>query len=116
MNRLFPTLLFCVAASLGGEAALARPLFFGPPSGFAQQDRVDSLRLRELRLKEAIDRGELSPEEADRLRQHYRQHELLRPNLQPGPASEPAHSPQKEWRRWRKNQDRLNAAPFTAPD
>ncbi|MEQ6291233.1 hypothetical protein ACFPAG_11510 [Vogesella sp. GCM10023246] len=119
MNRLFPTLLLCIAANLGNAALAAPPFFAGPPQFRDQQDGMDSQRLRELRLREAIDRGELSREEAKRLRQYYRRHDALRPYPpQSGMASQPygRQPAEKDWRRWRKKQDRLNALPFAAPD
>ncbi|WP_174872877.1 hypothetical protein [Vogesella oryzae] len=118
MNRLFPTLLLCIAANHGNAALAAPPLFAGPQPFRDQQDGGDTLRLRELRLKEAIDRGELSPEEARRLRQFYRRHEAVRPFPPASGLDNPPDGQQegKGWRRWRKKQDRLNAQPFAAPD
>ncbi|MFC3626687.1 hypothetical protein ACFOKJ_11195 [Vogesella amnigena] len=105
-----------MATALGSVAWAAPPWLAGQQA--EQVERLDSLRLRELRLKEAVERGELSREEARRLRRYYRRHDAVR---LPVPAdavdSQPdAPAGRKDWHRWRKKQDRLNAAPFNEPD
>lgn len=89
-----------------------------PPPRLPPLKRPDTLKLRELRLREAVLRGEISEEEAQRLRQFYRRHDAIR--LYPSPkrlASMPPGDapPPKDWLRWRRKQDRLNAPP-PAPD
>ena len=85
-----------------------------PPPRLPPLERPDTLKLRELRLREAVVRGEISEEEAQRLRQFYRRHDAIR--LYPPhkrQASMPAgdQPPPKDWLRWRRKQDRLNAPP-----
>lgn len=110
MKPLLSMLLCWVMLGIG-NAAHASP----PPPGIntPPQERADVLRLRELRLREAVVRGEISEEEARRLRQFYRRHDAIRLHLPPDRlASMPAgEAPPKAWQRWRKKQDRLNAPP-----
>ena len=118
MNRLLSMLLLCMLTSLGASAWAAPPWFAGQALPVEHKERLDSLRLRELRLKEAVERGELSREEARRLRQYYRRHDAVRLPLPPEAAeNQPdGRSGKKDWHRWRKKQDRLNAVPFNEPD
>lgn len=115
MKLLLPPLICCLLLSLPHLAHADEPLP-GPGPGL-QAERNDTLRLRELRLREAVLRGEISEEEARRLKKFYRHHDALR--LQPPhrlasmPGGEP---PPQAWRRWRKKQDRLNAPPGRADD
>lgn len=110
MKPLLSMLLCWVMLGIG-NAAHASP----PPPGINTPplERADVLRLRELRLREAVVRGEISEEEARRLRQFYRRHDAIRLRLPPDrQASMPAEeAPPKAWQRWRKKQDRLNAPP-----
>jgi|UPI0003646375 hypothetical protein len=105
------SMLLCWLVFSAGNAAHANP----PPQGINAPplERADALRLRELRLREAVVRGEISEEEARRLRQFYRRHDAIRLHLPPDRlASMPAgEAPPKAWQRWRKKQDRLNAPP-----
>ncbi|UDM16308.1 hypothetical protein [Vogesella sp. XCS3] len=105
------SMLLCWLVFSAGNTALANP---PPPGNNAPPlERADALRLRELRLREAVVRGEISEEEARRLRQFYRRHDAIRLHLPPDRlASMPAgEAPPKAWQRWRKKQDRLNAPP-----
>ncbi len=105
------SMLLCWAMLGISNAAHASP----PPPGTTPPmlERADVLRLRELRLREAVVRGEISEEEARRLRQFYRRHDAIRLHMPPARlASMPAaEAPPKAWQRWRKKQDRLNAPP-----
>lgn len=88
-----------------------------PPPPLPPLERPDTLKLRELRLREAVLRGEISEEEALRLRQFYRRHDAMRLHLPPRRLSSmPANdAPPPLWQRWRKKQDRLNAPPPAPP-
>lgn len=103
-----------IAALLGGLPTLASASPPGPPPGAPpwEQPPPETQRLRELRLREAVLRGEISEEEAHRLRRFYKRHDAMR--LPPGRrhlASQPAGEspPPKAWQRWRKKQDTLYA-------
>jgi hypothetical protein len=109
MKPLLSMLLCCMAANFATVAQADEP----PPGMPAPLARPDALRLRELRLREAVVRGEISTEEAQRLRQFYHRHDAMRLNMPPRrQASAPAgDEAPKAWHRWRKRQDRLNAPP-----
>lgn len=88
-----------------------------PPPRLPPLERPDALKLRELRLREAVVRGEISEEEARRLRQFYRRHDAIRlhpPHKRQASAPGNEAPPPKDWLRWRRKQDRLNAAPAPA--
>lgn len=110
MKPLLSMLLCWIMLGIGNAAHASPPPPGTPPPVL---ERADVLRLRELRLREAVVRGEISEEEARRLRQFYRRHDAIRLHLPPArQASMPAEeAPPKAWQRWRKKQDRMNAPP-----
>jgi len=89
-----------------------------PPPRLPPLERPDTLKLRELRLREAVARGEISEDEAQRLRQFYRRHDAIRlypPHKRQASAPGGDGPPPKDWLRWRRKQDRLNAPPPALP-
>lgn len=101
--------IFC-AAILALGAAHARA---DTPPAPQPLERPDTLKLRDIRLREAVQRGEISEAEAHRLRQLYRRHDAVRlPQPRWPHASMPAaDAPPRAWHRWRKKQDRLHNPP-----
>ncbi|WP_156485853.1 hypothetical protein [Crenobacter luteus] len=102
VNRLFSVccLSFCLAV-LAGEAA-ARD-HRGPPARVFAADRDDAdeaRRLRELRMKEAIRYGDVSPEEARSRNRDYRR---FAPG---GPSAERDDDRGYDRKRWRDAQRR----------
>ncbi|GHD70583.1 hypothetical protein ACFSQE_01995 [Vogesella fluminis] len=103
MKALFLLLL----ALLAGNSALAAPPWRadnGPPAW--QAGAAPPHRLRDLRLREAVERGELTREEAHALKQLRRWH-YLPPDgdaAGPGPRHERGDRPPHH-QRWRQQQD-----------
>lgn len=84
-----------------------------PPHRPPPLERPDTLKLRDIRLREAVQRGEISAAEARRLRQLYRRHDAIRLQQPAWPQASMPHAdaPPHAWHRWRKKQDRLHQPP-----
>ncbi len=101
------TVFLLLLALLAGHSALAAPPFRvgnGPPAW--QAEAAPPHRLRDLRLREAVERGELTREEARALKRQRRWHHL------PPDDDGGVRSPRQEWRdkpprhqRWRQQLD-----------
>lgn len=112
MKPLLSMISAILLATLAAGAAAAPPpdAPLLPPEQKAQPD-THKQKLRDLRLREAVLRGDISEEEARRLRHLHKRHDALRlPPQRRQQASLPAQdAPPKAWHRWRKKQDTLNA-------
>ncbi|MDC7713166.1 hypothetical protein PQU96_03305 [Vogesella sp. LYT5W] len=104
MKALFLLLL----ALLAGHSALAAPPWRadnGPPAW--QAEAAPPHRLRDLRLREAVERGELTREEARALKRLRRWHYLSpdEDGAGRGPRHERRDPPPPRHQRWRQQQD-----------
>lgn len=104
-------IIILIFGTLMALPAAADPIHKHDMPGELSRDTSAQLKLRELRLKEAVERGELTPEQAKVLRR-----QLLRwPQqiLQPRPFMDasvpdfPPRKPPKHHQRWRQQQDQL---------